>query len=255
MDRKSAVIQVQKLAGGYADKVIFEKISFSIYKGEVFVILGVSGCGKSTLLKHLIGLKKPLSGSVLIDGVDMVTAYGADRLKLLRKIGVMYQSGALFGSMTLCENVRLPMEEFTDLPSYAMDLIAYTKLKLVGLESYLHFMPSEISGGMKKRAAIARALALDPLIIFLDEPTAGLDPVTASEIDTLILRLSKSFGITFVIVTHELESIFTVADRAIMLDAKTKTVIADGNPKYLRDSHENQDVRNFFNRRSQEKTN
>ncbi len=251
VEQKKEIIRVENLVGGYDGNVILDNISFNVKQGEVFVILGGSGCGKSTLLKHLIGLQPPFAGRIYIDGTDFVQADRDERFTVLRKIGVMYQSGALFGAMTLLENVRLPIEEFTDLPPEAMDIIAYTKLKLVGLQDYIHFMPSEISGGMKKRAAIARALALDPLIIFLDEPTAGLDPVTGSEIDELILQLSKSLGITFVIVTHELESIFAVGDRAIMLDKKSKNIIAEGTPKQLRDSHENEDVRNFFNRRSQ----
>jgi phospholipid/cholesterol/gamma-HCH transport system ATP-binding protein len=244
------IIRVEDLTVAYGDNVILEDINFEVRPGEIFVILGGSGCGKSTLLKHMISLREPTKGRVLIDGMDVIAAEGADLLEILRKIGVMYQQGALFGSMNLLDNICLVLEEFTDLSRDAIEMIALMRLNIVGLADSAYKMPSELSGGMKKRAAIARAMALDPKILFLDEPSAGLDPITSVQVDELILKLSENLKMTFVIVTHELPSIFTVADRVIMLDKKQKTIIATGKPDELRDKSDNPWVRQFFNRQA-----
>ncbi len=247
-DAGGVIIRVEGLRAGFGDSVVLEQVSFEVRRGEVFVILGGSGSGKSVLLKHMIGLYQPLAGRALIGGRDITRAEGEERLAILKRIGVMYQLGALFGSMTLAENLRLPLEEYTNLPPEAMDLIVRMKLKLVQLQGTENLMPAEISGGMMKRAAIARAMVLDPDILFLDEPSGGLDPVTSADLDQLILRLRASLGITFVVVTHELPSIFTIADRCIMLDKRRRGIVAEGRPADLRDHSEDPLVRRFFNR-------
>jgi len=245
------IIRVEKLTARYGDRTVFDRVSFDVNVGEIFVILGGSGCGKSTLLKHMIGQYRPASGRVFIDGLDVAAADEEQYLAVVERFGVMYQMGALFGSMTLMENVSLPLEEFTDLPPDAIDAIARSKLKMVGLAGFEEYRPAEISGGMAKRAAIARAMARDPRILFLDEPSAGLDPITSAELDQLILKLAQTLGVTFVVVTHELPSIYTIADRCIMLDKETKGIVAVGQPEDLRDHSDNDWVRRFFNREAE----
>jgi len=225
-----------------------ENVSFEVYQGEIFIILGGSGCGKSTLLNHMIGLQSPQQGDIFIHEKSIVTADEQQRQEILSSIGVAFQGGALLGSMTLLENVMLPLQEHTDLPEKAIEWIASQKLRLVDLDGYERHMPSQLSGGMQKRAALARAIAMDPDILFLDEPSAGLDPVTAAYLDELILQLSKMLGVTFVIVTHELQSIFSLAGRAIMLDKTTKGIIAEGNPIDMKKDRSNPAVWRFFNR-------
>jgi phospholipid/cholesterol/gamma-HCH transport system ATP-binding protein len=243
-----SIIRVEHLTARYGNNTVFDDVSFEVHPGEIFVILGGSGCGKSTMLKHMIGQFRPAAGEIFVCGENICDAEGEDYERIIENFGVMYQMGALFGSMTLKENLRLPLEEFTDLPDEAMDAIASSKLRLVGLDGYEDYMPAEISGGMAKRAAIARAMVRDPKILFLDEPSAGLDPITSAEVDQLILKLSRALGVTFVVVTHELPSIYTIADRVIMLDKESKSIIATGAPSELRDHSDNPWVKRFFNR-------
>jgi phospholipid/cholesterol/gamma-HCH transport system ATP-binding protein len=239
-----AVIVVDHATQQFGGRVIFKDVSFEIAAGEVFVILGGSGCGKSTLLKQMIGLLPPTAGRITVAGHDVVR----DTAALRRGIGVMFQSGALFGSMNLLENISLPLAVFTDLPATARREIARMKLALVGLADAAFRLPAEISGGMAKRAAIARALALDPPILFLDEPSAGLDPITSAGLDRLILDLRDTLGATFVVVTHELQSILAIADRCVMLDRQAQGVIALGRPKDLQATSTLPMVKAFFNR-------
>jgi phospholipid/cholesterol/gamma-HCH transport system ATP-binding protein len=251
MSAQPVVVSVEDVTIAYGENVIQRDLTFDVRRGEVFVILGGSGCGKSSLLKNMIGLYRPTAGRILFDGEDIATAEGEDRQRLLRKFGVMYQSGALFGSMTVLENVRLPLDEFTDLGAAEKDLVAAAKLNQVGLLGAAAQKPSALSGGMQKRAGIARAMSLDPGILFLDEPSAGLDPITSAGLDKTIQELSKGLGITFVVVTHELQSIYAIADRCVMLDARTKTMIAEGRPADLRDHSDDPYVRQFFLRQAE----
>ena len=243
---REAHITVRHLDMAYGDFVIQRNLDFVIRRGDIFIVMGGSGCGKSTLLKHLIGLMAPARGEVLFGDQDFWKADPIEQARLMRRFGILYQSGALWSSMTLVENVGLPLGEFTDLKPIEIRQISSLKLALVGLTGFEDFYPSEISGGMRKRAGLARAIALDPEILFFDEPSAGLDPISSKLLDDLILELRDSLGATVVVVTHELASIFAIGDNSIFLDADTKTMIAQGNPKMLRDECPDPRVRNFL---------
>lgn len=249
MSDKTPVILVEGLTASFGDDVIFENVNFQVHRGEILVILGGSGCGKSTLLKHMIGLYRPAAGRVLVNGVDVNTDDDRELRRLRMGIGVLFQSGALFGSMTLAENLALPLQEYTDLSPADIELIVKMKLGLVQLAGYENHLPSEISGGMKKRAGLARAMALDPNVLFFDEPSAGLDPITSVELDNLIKSINAGMRTTMVIVTHELESIFSIAHRVVILDKGARGIIAMGDPRDLQEHSQDPRVVNFFNRK------
>ena len=238
-----SVIRVVDLTIGWDETILQRDANFEIEQGDIFIILGGSGCGKSTMMRYLVGLERPMSGQVLYaDGREAGLMRGPPQF------GVMFQSGALLGSLTVGENVALPLTSWTPLPAEAIDAIVEAKLRLVGLHGTEGKMPAELSGGMKKRAAIARAMALEPDLIFLDEPSAGLDPVTAAELDELIISLNERMGMTVVLVTHDLDSIFKVGKRCVMLDRQSQSIIARGDPRELRDHSDDPRVRSFFNR-------
>lgn len=248
MPSAEARIEVRNLDMLYGDRVIQRNLSFTVRRGDIFVVMGGSGCGKSTLLRHMIGLIQPARGEVFYDGHSFWAVESDERQQMMRHFGVLYQSGALWSSMTLADNVALPLGEYTDLSPAQIREIVSLKLALVGLGGFEEFYPSEISGGMRKRAGLARAMALDPDILFFDEPSAGLDPISSRLLDDLILELRDSLGATVVIVTHELPSIFAIATNSVFLDADTKTMIATGDPKELLDHPPDPKVRRFLTR-------
>jgi len=246
--RGAVSIEVKDLTMAYGSFVVMRDLEFSIPPGEVFIIMGGSGCGKSTLMRHMIGLMAPAKGRVLYDGVSFWDADLEERARMMQRFGVLYQSGALWSSMTLAENVALPLQQYTDLTSQSIRELVSLKLALVGLAGFEDYFPSEISGGMRKRAGLARAMALDPDVLFFDEPSAGLDPISARLLDDLILELRDSLGTTIIVVTHELASIFAIADNSVFLDVDTKTQIALGNPRTLRTESPDPKVRKFLSR-------
>ncbi|MCX8048334.1 MAG: ATP-binding cassette domain-containing protein [Methylohalobius sp.] len=239
---------VRDLTLAYGERILLKDLNFHINRGEIFIIMGGSGCGKSTLLRHLVGLLRPTQGQVLYGEVDFWSADDQTRRDILRRIGILYQSGALWSSLTLAENVSLPLYEYTDLDAGTIRELSLLKLALVGLSGFEDYYPYQISGGMQKRAGLARALALDPEILFFDEPSAGLDPISAKRLDDLILELRASLGATVVMVTHELPSILALGTNSIFLDAETKTAIASGPPRVLIESSPNPKVREFLTR-------
>jgi phospholipid/cholesterol/gamma-HCH transport system ATP-binding protein len=241
-------ITVRNLTMAYGSFVLMRDLDFVVKRGSVFIIMGGSGSGKSTLLRHLLGLNEPAEGEIFYGDQSLTAATSEERERMLRRLGVLFQSGALFSSLTLAENVALPLEEYTDLRPPEIREIASLKLALVGLRGFEDFYPAEISGGMQKRAGLARAMALDPEILFFDEPSAGLDPISSRRLDELILELRDSLGSTIVVVTHELASIFTIADDCVFLDAESRTMIATGNPRELRDHSPDPRVRKFLRR-------
>lgn len=245
---KTDIIEVKDLTVAYGDYVIMRDINFTVKKGEVFIIMGASGGGKSTLLKVMTGLKPPKHGKVLIKGTDFWGCDPNTRIDIMQNNGILYQSSALFSSMTLAENIAMPLQQYTNYSPQEINDLASLKLSLVGLTGYEDFYPSEISGGMKKRAGLARALSLDPDILYFDEPSAGLDPISAKNLDDLIKEISQTMGTTIVVVTHDLDSIFAIGTDSIFLDAATKTAIAHGNPNDLLKNPPNRTVAEFLSR-------
>ncbi len=246
LNRSEAHIEVRSLDMAYGDFVVMRDLNFVVRRGDVFIIMGGSGCGKSTLLRHLVGLIVPARGDILYNGVSFTAADDDDREAMLRRFGILYQGGALWSAMTLAENVALPLELYTELSKADIRDQVRLKLALVGLAGFEEFYPSEISGGMRKRAGLARAMALDPEILFFDEPSAGLDPLSSRRLDDLILQLRDSLGTTVVVVTHELPSIFAIGNNSIFLDPETRSAIARGNPRELRDNSSDPKVREFL---------
>ncbi|OGU39916.1 MAG: polyamine ABC transporter ATP-binding protein [Ignavibacteria bacterium GWB2_35_12] len=242
------IIEVKDVGVVYGDNTILEKITFDVYPGEILVIVGGSGSGKSVLLRQITGLEKPTTGTVIVQGQDLTSANNDEKRKIQKKFGILFQSSGLFASMTIAENISLLLESFTDLSEDEISDIIDIKLRAVGLDGFRNYLPSEISGGMKKRAALARALALDPDILFFDEPSSGLDPVTAASLDNLIKSLNESLGATMVVVSHDLASIGNIAHRVILLDKETKGIIAQGNAIEMKNNIENEKVYKFFNR-------
>jgi phospholipid/cholesterol/gamma-HCH transport system ATP-binding protein len=248
MDTTQVPIEVQGLTMSYGSLIVMQNLNFQVQRGEIFVIMGGSGSGKSTLLKHLVGLRDPAAGTILFDGEDFGGMDEDSRRKILRRMGVLYQNGALWSGLTLAENVALPLEEYSQLDRETISEVVTLKLALVGLRGFEAFYPSEISGGMRKRTALARATAMDPEVLFFDEPSSGLDPITASRLDDLILQIRASFGTTIVVVSHDLASIFKIADRALFLDIREKTMTALGPPLELRDHPPSAEVFSFLTR-------
>ena len=248
MSTQDPIIRAEHLSIGYENKIIMKDLSFSIPKGDIFIIMGGSGCGKSTLLRTLTGLIPAQSGQIWIHNTDFIHATPQEQLEISKHSGILYQGGALFSSMTLAENVALPLQQYTDYNADKMNQIVAFKLALVGLGGYEDYYPSEISGGMRKRAGLARALALDPEIVYFDEPSAGLDPVSSKNLDDLILQINKTLGTTIIVVTHELASIFAIAKNSIFLDKTIRTISAKGNPSELLKNPPNQQVYEFLTR-------